>query len=133
RCRSVYLQQRRTQTATFLDLFDGPSITTTCSARTTSTVPLQALALLNADFARLRAAGFARRLAAEAPAGDKLALAFPLAGGRAPAPPGGPPAERFLDKQRQLSRGAGGPPADEKAWTDLCQMLLASNAFLYVE
>ena len=51
RRRSVYLQQRRTQVATFLELFDAPRITATCSVRTTSTVPVQALALLNSDFA----------------------------------------------------------------------------------
>jgi mono/diheme cytochrome c family protein len=133
RRRSVYLQQRRTQVATFLELFDAPSIAVTCSARNTSTVPLQALALLNADFTRLRAAAFARRLLREAPAGGRLALAFRLACGREPRDGERAAAERFLDRQRQLYRSAGGPSADDKAWTDLCQMLLASNAFLYVE
>jgi mono/diheme cytochrome c family protein len=133
RRRSVYLQQRRTQVATFLELFDGPSIAVTCGARSTSTVPLQALALLNADFTRLRAAAFARRLAGEAPAGDRLALAFRLACGRDPRDGERAAAGRFLDKQRQTYRSAGGPPAEDRAWADLCQMLLASNAFLYVE
>ncbi len=128
RRRSVYLQQRRTQVATFLELFDTPSIAVTCSARNSSTVPLQALALLNADFSRLRAAAFARRLAAEAPAGDRLALAFRLACGRDPREAERAAAERFLAKQRQIY-----PSAADRAWTDFCQMLLASNAFLYVE
>ena len=35
--RSVYLQQRRTQVATFLELFDAPSIAATCSARSSTT------------------------------------------------------------------------------------------------
>ena len=60
--RSVYLQQRRTQVATLLELFDAPRLATNCSFRNTSTVPLQSLALLNSDFARIRAAAFARRL-----------------------------------------------------------------------
>jgi hypothetical protein len=34
RRRSVYLQQRRTQVVTFLQLFDAPSIVTTCGKRT---------------------------------------------------------------------------------------------------
>ena len=67
RRRSVYLQQRRTQVMTFLELFDAPSITSTCSLRNASTVPLQALALLNSDFARrVRGrlpSGFDRKLA----------------------------------------------------------------------
>jgi mono/diheme cytochrome c family protein len=131
RRRSVYLQQRRTQVATFLELFDAPSITATCSARTSSTVPLQALALLNADFTRRRAAAFAHRLSAEA--GDRLALAFRLAFGRAPSDTERSAAERFLEKQRAGYRVSGGPPAEDRAWADFCQMLLASNAFLYVE
>ena len=58
--RSVYLQQRRTQVVTFLQLFDAPSIVTTCGKRTPSTVPLQSLALLNSEFARARGQGVRR-------------------------------------------------------------------------
>src|SRR5262249_60662173 len=43
RRRSVYLQQRRTQVATLLELFDAPSVAVNCSVHNTSTVPLQAL------------------------------------------------------------------------------------------
>src|SRR5262249_27690633 len=64
--RSVYLQQRRTQVLTLLELFDAPSIVANCSVRTPSTVPLQSLALLNSEFARLRASSFAQRLEREA-------------------------------------------------------------------
>jgi len=37
----------------------------------------------------------------------------------------------FLDAQRVVY--AKEKDAAERAWADLCQMLLASNAFLYVE
>jgi hypothetical protein len=135
--RSVYLQQRRTQVATFLELFDAPSITTTCGARTTSTVPLQALALLNSDFARRRASAFAGRLEREAglATDTRLSLAFRLACSRLPRDDERAAAERFLAKQQQLYRSPGVPPGSDapRAWNDLCQMLLASNAFLYVE
>src|SRR5207237_1610292 len=83
--RSIYLQQRRTQVVTFLQLFDAPSIVSTCGKRSPSTVPLQSLALLNSDFARNRAKSFARRLALEAgeqPDG-RLTFAFTLVAGRA--------------------------------------------------
>src|SRR5207249_11283658 len=43
--RSVYLQQRRTQVLTLLELFDAPAIVSNCTFRDTSTVPLQSLAL----------------------------------------------------------------------------------------
>ena len=48
--RSVYLQQRRTQTDSLLEVFDAPSIVTTCTRRSPSTIPLQSLSLLNSDF-----------------------------------------------------------------------------------
>jgi hypothetical protein len=133
RRRSLYLQQRRTQVVTFLQLFDAPAITTTCGQRSPSTVPLQSLALLNSEFARARARGFAARLAREA--GDdparRLALAFQLACGRPPGPDERAACETFLARQRGVYAGAADGPT--RTWADLCQMILASNAFLYVE
>jgi hypothetical protein len=131
--RSVYLQQRRTQVVTFLQLFDSPSIVGTCGKRAPSTVPLQALALLNSEFARARARAFAARLAREAGAGEsnRLALAYRLACGREPTRDEAAACARFLGKQRDVY--AKEKDADARAWTDLVQILLASNAFLYIE
>ena len=64
--RSIYLQQRRTQVVTFLQLFDAPSMVTTCGKRSPSTVPLQSLALLNSEFSLARSKAFAVRLFREA-------------------------------------------------------------------
>jgi Protein of unknown function (DUF1553)/Protein of unknown function (DUF1549) len=131
--RSVYLQQRRTQVVTFLQLFDAPSIVTTCGKRSPSTVPLQSLALLNSEFARTRAKALAMRLAREA--GDdpaqRLALAFRLVCGRPPLADERTMCEQFLGRQRAVY--AREKDVDTRAWTDLCQMLFASSAFLYVE
>jgi hypothetical protein len=131
--RSIYLQQRRTQVVTFLQLFDAPSIVTTCGKRTPSTVPLQSLAMLNSDFVRARARGLAGRLAAEA--GDdtpkRLSLAFRLTMAHEPLADERRACEKFLAAQRGVY--AKEKDAADRAWADLCQMLLASNAFLYVE
>jgi len=133
RRRSVYLQQRRTQVVTFLQLFDAPSIVTNCGKRTPSTVPLQSLALLNSEFVRNRAKTFARRLAAEA--GDdthkRLEWAFTVACGRPPVAEERAACERFLTAQLAVYAKEKDPAS--RAWADLCQMLLAGNAFLYVE
>src|SRR5205823_13485866 len=85
--RSVYLQQRRTQVVTLLQLFDAPSIVGNCSTRTTSTIPLQSLALLNSKFVRDRAKSFEQRLRKEAGAdtATRLNHAFRLACGRPPS------------------------------------------------
>jgi hypothetical protein len=131
--RSVYLQQRRTQVVTFLQLFDSPAIVSTCGKRTPSTVPLQSLAMLNSAFARDRAKAFATRLVREA--GDdsakRLVHAFRLACSREPLKEEVAACERFLDRQRDVY--AKEKDADARAWADLCQIILANNAFLYVE
>jgi hypothetical protein len=131
--RSIYLQQRRTQVVTFLQLFDAPSIVTTCGKRSPSTVPLQSLALLNSEFARARSEAFAVRLARTAGSNTlkRLDLAFRLVCGRPPSNEERTLCETFLAKQSSLF--AKEKDADARAWTDLCHMLFASNAFLYVE
>ncbi len=131
--RSIYLQQRRTQVVTFLQLFDAPSIVTTCGKRSPSTVPLQSLVLLNSEFARARARAFAARFGREAGAdpASRLDLAFRLACGRPPRQEERALCESFLGKQSAVYGKE--KDAELRAWTDLCQMLFASNAFLYVE
>ena len=130
--RSVYLQQRRTQVVTFLQLFDAPSIVSTCGKRSPSTIPLQSLVLLNSEFARLRAKAFAARLLRDATDNEKrLTLAFRLMAGREPLEAERVACVKFLAKQQELF--AKDKDADMRAWADLCQMLLASNTFLYVE
>jgi hypothetical protein len=104
-----------------------------CSQRNSSTIPLQALTLMNSEFVRRRAAAFARRLEHEAapdPAG-RVRLAFRLASGRMPGPAEQAAAERFLAAQRAVY--AQEKDAEQRVWTDFCQMLLSSNACLYVE
>ncbi|HEX3449105.1 MAG TPA: DUF1553 domain-containing protein, partial [Isosphaeraceae bacterium] len=139
--RSVYLQQRRTQTASLLDVFDAPSIVTTCTRRLASTIPLQSLSLLNAGFVVARAQKLAERLerdckcVAAGQAGDdaRINRAFLLTTGRAPDRDERDAARRFLDSQPSRYPGRAEADAQGQAWTDFCQMLLASNAFLYVE
>ena len=61
----------------------------------------------------------------------RLDLAFRLACGRPPRTDEQALCETFLDKQSVVY--AREKNASLHAWADLCQMLFASNAFLYVE
>jgi hypothetical protein len=133
RRRSVYVQQRRTQVATFLEVFDAPAIVGNCTYRNTSTLPLQSLALLNSTFARARAKAFAARLEREAGSGEvkRIQWAFRLALHRNPTAEEMSAARRFLAAQTALYPAPQDPT--RQAWTDFCQMVFASNAFLYVE
>jgi hypothetical protein len=133
RRRSVYLQQRRTQVATLLELFDAPSVVANCTYRATSTVPLQSLALLNSNFALVRAQAFAARLDLEvgADAETRIRLAFRLGCTRQPTAEELAAARRFLStQQQQYTQAVNGR---DGTWADFCQMILASNAFLYIE
>jgi hypothetical protein len=130
--RSLYLQQRRTQTLSLLNVFDSPSMVFNCIQRPTSTMPLQSLSLLNSDFVVAQASHFADRLAREA--GQQLtarvARAYFLALAREPSPDETAAALEFVILQ--LGHYAGRSDVEHRAWSDFCQMLLASNAFLYV-
>ena len=145
--RSVYLQQRRTQTDSMLEVFDTPSIVTTCTRRSPSTIPLQSLCLLNSDFVMACARSVAKRLDRESacrtggafrsrvPHHEGLpALHQPGAGpGRAnrrQALPGTHSASATSTNCRQSHERRS--PSTASA-SDLCQMLLASNAFLYID
>ena len=139
--RSVYLQQRRTQIASLLEVFDAPSIVTTCTRRLPSTIPLQSLSLLNAGFVVARAesspsgssAIASARAAGQAGDDARITRAFLLTTGRAPDQDERDAARRFLETQPSRYPGQAEADARRHAWADFCQMLLASNAFLYVE
>lgn len=132
RRRSVYLQQRRSQTLSMLKVFDAPSVATICTVRPSSTVPLQSLALLNSEFSLMNAEAFARRLQAETDGTPESLVrhAWQLAVARPPSPQEESLALEFLAGQQ-----AQYPGEDAATWAlaDFCQMLLSSNAFLYSE
>ncbi|MCX7401241.1 MAG: PSD1 and planctomycete cytochrome C domain-containing protein [Planctomycetales bacterium] len=130
--RSVYLQQRRSQILSFMKVFDAPAVATICTTRPSSTVPLQSLALLNSDFAVARAEAFARRLLSETTGSPEELVhqGWRIAAGRAPTDREAAIAAEFLQTQQAQYSG---DEARLRAVSDFCQMLLASNAFLYVE
>ena len=131
--RSIYQLQKRTQIVGMLEAFDAPSIVFNCTARTSTTVPLQSLKLLNSAFVRARAKGLAQRAlkVSSIPVDERIRLTFRMTFGRVPTPDELVASREFLASQPEEYSGQAN--AIELAWVDLCQMLLASNAFLYVE
>ncbi len=129
--RSVYLQHRRSQEHTLLQTFDAPKMVVNCVRRNLTTVPLQSLSLLNSNFVMNRAQDMANRLAKEAPeTSARIERAFQLAWGRSPTEEEHQAAVLFLAEQPKRYKNA---TANDWAWRDFCQSLLASNGFLYVE
>jgi hypothetical protein len=125
--RSLYLFQRRGKAPAFQPLFDGPNaVPESCARRHVSTVPLQALYLLNNEFAFERAKAFARRVEALAGANRErqVEAAFALALGRAPDEADRAAARRFF----------AGPEGEPRlGLIQFCQALLNVNEFVYLE
>ena len=79
----------------------------------------------------------AARLEREAPQHERpeqrIARVFQLAIGRDPDDRERPAALRFVLTQPERYAGLSQAVARRCAWADFCQMVLASNAFLYLE
>ncbi len=130
RRRAIYLQQRRSQVESLLEVFDSPPIVTTCTQRNVSTVPLQSLALLNSDWVRKRAEALSKRIrSAATDDAQRIMSAFQMTISRPPTSSELSASSDFLSQQR----GTYGLETEIRTWNDFCQMLLASNAFIYVE
>jgi mono/diheme cytochrome c family protein len=137
--RSVYLQVRRSRPLTVLSTFDAPRMEPNCPKRSSSTVAPQALFLLNSPLVVRHSQLFADRVRAEA--GEDLerqiARAWLLAFARAPRDVEIAEAVALVEQQTRLF--AAKKTNDDK--TDarthglacLCQVLLISNEFLYVD
>jgi hypothetical protein len=83
--RSVYVYRKRGLPYPLLDIFDLPNQNISCGARNISTVPTQALTLMNDDFVLRQAQLFADRLKeAEKEPARQIDLAYRLALGRLP-------------------------------------------------
>ena len=134
--RSIYLQVRRSQPLTFLQLFDQPVIETNCTHRETSTVSSQALTLLNSDFMQRQAEALANRLLKEQPS-DPASRAVMLTFSRATTDKEKGLFQGFLEQQTQHHAKALAAnqqtEARRRAVADLCHMLLSANEFAYVD
>jgi hypothetical protein len=126
--RSIYLEQRRTEVLSMLQVFDAPSIVFHSVRRPTSAMPLQSLALLNSAFAVGRAEAMAKLVTADGRnEADRIRLAFRRAYARDPS------AEELAEARHFVAQQTTQYGDESLALRDLCQSLLASSEFLYIE
>ncbi|WP_146849038.1 DUF1553 domain-containing protein [Brevifollis gellanilyticus] len=119
--RSVYLPVARNNLAPDLEIFDAANPEMTAGDRPLTTVPTQALYLLNSSFIQKQAATLAQQAYAQADAVTWLHQAIL---GHAPEDAAAKRAQAFID-QSGTDR--------EKALADLAHVLLASTEFLFLE
>jgi hypothetical protein len=135
--RSLYLFRKRNVRYPLFDAFDAPDTQSACPRRETSTHALQALVLLNSDFAAGRAAALARRVLGNECGGqdERIKAMYGRVLAREPKPEELRMAGQFVRVQTERIRGENrGKPGDPTiaAWTDLALSLLNCNEFLYV-
>ncbi len=135
--RSQYLFCRRNYQLTELNVFDQPLIAHNCTRRTGTAVVLQSLAMLNGPFVFAQAERFAERVktSAEGDPEKRIELAFRLALCRPPRPDEITAGRELLAKQAaryQEQEKLTPEQAADAALTNLCQMLLNTNEFLFV-
>ncbi len=148
--RSLYLYRKRNVRYPLLESFDSPDTQFPCPRRETSTHALQALNLLNSDFALARAKALAGRILREASRGTDgpIRRAYLLVLCREPAPAELERVRQFLASQttllrrqkeagRPLNQPSGGvdkstDPAAAAALVDYALAMLNCNEFLYV-
>ena len=143
--RSIYVTVRRKQPLTVLDAFDAPSMLPNCETRNRSTVTPQSLLMMNDTFILETARALATRLRNEAPgdARGQIGQAWRTLYGQTPTDDDVSRTLAYLAEQTEAIRAyhlglkpvKGAPPSDPplEALASLCQVLLGSNRFLYVE
>jgi hypothetical protein len=129
--RSIYIQVRRNFLTPMFLAFDYPLPVSTIGTRGSSTVPSQALLMLNNELVAQCARAWAKSvLAAESDARKRVERMYETAFARAPEDWETEETIAFTRKQEALL--AGKADAAELAWADLCHVLMNSPEFIYV-
>jgi Protein of unknown function (DUF1553)/Protein of unknown function (DUF1549) len=147
--RSLYLFRKRNVRYPLFDAFDAPDSQTACPRRVVSTHALQALMLMNGDFASSRARALAGRILGESSGSDesRIVRSYRIVLARDPDLAEVAQALDFLRAQAALigprlaeGRPVARPsfvldradPATAAAWVDFSRAMLNRNEFLYV-
>jgi len=125
--RTLYFRTVRSDRTTYNTLFDAADPGSIVDKRNVATVAPQALFLMNGDFVLTQAKALATRVPPSASLEDTVVQLYALLFSRAPRPE-----EVALAGELVASLQAEGQDA-RAAWTGYCQMLLATNEFVYLD
>ena len=128
--RSIYVHVKRSLLVPILATHDAPDTDSSCPVRYTTTVPSQALGLLNGEFTNEQAGRFAERLERECPGSlaAQLRQAIRLTTGV------DPPLEEvnhdlaWIESLKRTAR-----LTDNEALVQYCLLVLNANAFFYID
>ena len=126
--------QQRLKKHPFLGLFDGADTNTSTARRDLTTVPTQALYLMNNDFVQDCSQAFADQVVKSASSEqERIQQAFQISLCREATPEEQSEAATFLTRYRALLPAESPAQQELAAWSALARTLLTRNEFLYVD
>jgi hypothetical protein len=133
--RSIYFFVKRSQLIPTMLLFDAPDTLQGIEQRVTTTIAPQALLMMNNAIVRGFAEHLSKRIcpSPETPLPDAVRSSYSLALGRNPTDDEAAASVEFLKQQMDAYKAAGKMDARQLALTDLCQVLMGLNEFVYVD
>jgi hypothetical protein len=141
--RTVYAFIKRSMVVPFLEVLDVCDTTRSSAKRNVTSVPTQALTLLNSDFTNRQARHFAERLVKEAGTepGKQIERAYRLALCRPPTATEIATLEKFLKREgEQLQSDAGrrgkkldAAEAQRQALVQMCRVIFNLNEYVYAD
>jgi hypothetical protein len=128
--RTVYVHVKRSLRPPMLSNFDAPETDTTCAVRVTTTVPTQALGMLNSQFMNEQARWFSERVRSEVPdsLSDQIVDATRRITGRFPSKEMVTKDLEFIE-ELQDKEGLD----EEEAFRLYALTLLNTNEFVYLD
>ena len=132
--RSIYLRVKRSELLPIMTMFDAPEPTQSIGERVSTTVPTQALALMNSPFVRQQAEKLAARIRPtnEVPLPTAVDRAYQTAFSRLPSDTERSRMLSFIETQA-AAIGGDANEATRKALVEFCHVLLCLNEFVYVD
>jgi len=131
--RSIYLTVKRSNLIPILQLFDAPDAMQSIGKRISTTVPPQALAMMNSPYVREMAEKFAQRIHSDdkVPVDEVVRRAYTHALARPPAP--GEQQQMVAFIQGQAASYGSDAQAMKLAIADFCQTVICLNEFIFVD
>ncbi|MCW5983287.1 MAG: DUF1553 domain-containing protein [Bryobacteraceae bacterium] len=131
--RSVYSYWKRGLKYPMFEVHDQPDLNVTCEKRNVTTVPTQALTLLNNEFVLIQARHLASRVLREGGGDDgRVRALYRIALSREPSPKESAGAQAFLRQQRDGYAAPGAADPDLQALAALAHVMLNANEFVYI-
>jgi hypothetical protein len=132
--RSIYFSVKRSHMMPALMLFDGADTLQGVEQRSTTTVPPQALHLLNNAAVRACSEAFAARIAKNADSvANAVRAGYRAALARDPGESELAESVHFVEEQTAAHRADGKADPGNLALADFCQVLTGLNEFIYVD